>query len=193
MAIRLDIGERDGIKEVVFAVALSSGLAFSRLQAAENPTGPTANSSTGKFDIVLRNNVQIQLFGLVDVTFDTTSGGDLKGSTPSCVNSNVYRYQVSLESSNDFALMAGSGAAAGNIPYLLTYSQKLGAKDQVWGAGHLASGATAGDFQTDGLIHAELICSVLESKITVDIKKADYTGKAVGVYSDTVTVVVSSI
>lgn len=172
---------------------LSSGLAFPEIKAAENPTGPTADSSTGKFDIVLRNNVQMQLFGLEDVTFNAASGGDLKGSTPSCVNSNVERYQVSLESSNDFALMAGSGTTTGNIPYLLTYSQELGAKDQVWGAGHLGSGATAGDFQRDGPILTDLICSVVDSKITVDIKEVDYTGKPEGVYTDTVTVVVSSI
>ncbi|WOG28932.1 hypothetical protein [Endozoicomonas sp. 8E] len=181
-------------KKVAVALALSAGLASSGLQAADNPTGPTANSSTGNFDIVLRNDVQVKLFGLDDVTFDTDSGttGDLSGSTPSCVDSNVERYEVSLVSSNDFKLIAGSGPASGDIPYLLTYSQNL-ATDQIWGDSNLSSGDAAGDFARDGTIGGDTCSVALDSKITVDILESDYTGKDVGVYSDTVTVVVSAI
>ncbi|WP_422135304.1 MULTISPECIES: hypothetical protein [unclassified Endozoicomonas] len=177
------------------AAVLSIGLATYGLHAAENPTGPTADSSTGKFDIILRNDVLIKLFGLEDVTFNTVSAttGDLTGFTPSCVDSNVEKYEVSLTSSNSFALSPGSGAAIGNIPYTLTYSQKRGAADQVWGEGHLASGVAAGEFARDGIIGGDTCDAALDSKITVDIKEADYKGKSVGVYSDTVTVTVSSI
>ncbi|WP_448218250.1 hypothetical protein [Endozoicomonas sp. 2B-B] len=165
------------------------------LQAADNPTGPTANSSTGKFDIVLRNDVQIRLFGLEDVSFNTASAttGDLTGFTPSCVDSNVEKYEVSLTSSNDFALVPGSGTATVKIPYSLTYSQKGGAADQIWGKGHLGSGVAAGSFTRDGVIGGNTCDAALESRITADIIEADYKGKDVGVYSDTVTVTVSSI
>ncbi|WP_422452516.1 hypothetical protein [Endozoicomonas sp. ALC066] len=90
-------------------------------------------------------------------------------------------------------MAAGSAPAADGIPYTLTYSQK-GATDQVWGAwgtGHLGPGVAAGDFAVDGPIGSKTCSPALDSKITVDIKEADYTGKATGSYSDTVTVVVS--
>lgn len=176
-------------------MALSAGLVSSGLQAAENPTGPTADSSTGKFDIILRNDVQMRLFALVDVTFNTASAttGDLTGFTPSCVDSNVERYEVSLASDHNFTLEPSGAGPADEIPYLLTYSQKGGAADQVWGAGQLVSGAVAGDFKRDGPIGGNTCDAALDSRITVDIKEADYKGKSVGVYSDTVTVVVTAI
>ncbi|WP_257292670.1 hypothetical protein [Endozoicomonas sp. ONNA1] len=191
----MDKGESNGVKEVVVAVALSSGLASSWLQAAVNPTEPTADLSSGNFEITYRRKVQIQLFGLEDITFDKSaaSKGDLEGSTPSCVDSNIERYEVSLDSRNDFNLTAGLGPGSDKIPYLLTYSQKKGAKDQVWGAGNLGPGVTAGNFAIDGPIDSKTCDPALDSKITVEIKEADYTGKPEGVYSDTVTVTVSSI
>lgn len=176
-------------------VAFSAGLVSSGLQAAVNPAGPAADSSIGNFEIVYRRKVQIQLFGLEDVVFDKSSAsmGDLKGSTPSCVDSNIERYEVSLDSRNDFKLTARRGPRSNEIPYSLTYSQKKGAKDQVWGQGNLGPGVAAGDFARDGPIDSKTCDPALDSKITVDIKEADYTGKPEGVYSDTVTVVVSSI
>ncbi|WP_034833183.1 hypothetical protein [Endozoicomonas numazuensis] len=185
-----------GFKKVAVAVALSAGLATSGLQAADNPDNPTANSSRGDFEITLRNEVQMKLFQLTDVDLvNTDSGatpGDLTGVTQSCVDSNVARYEVKLESSNAFKLQAGSGPALGEIPYKLTYSQ-TGATDQIWGVGGQASGVTAGSFAKDGDIGGGACSGALNTKITVDILEADYKDKDVGVYADTVTVVVSAI
>lgn len=183
-------------KKVAVALALSAGLASVGLQAATNPSSPTDSSSTGDFDITLRNEVQMQLFELTDVNLENTdtgaTPGDLTGSTKSCVDSNVDNYEVTLVSSNSFNLQAGSGPASGLIPYKLTYSQ-VGATDQVWGVGGEASGVTAGDFAKDGDINDKACNVALDTKITVDILEADYKDQDVGVYTDTVTVVVSAI
>ncbi|WP_067516286.1 hypothetical protein [Endozoicomonas ascidiicola] len=188
--------------------SLITGMALNAL-AAVNPTEPGISNSEGSFTITYFNGTKILLYGLKDITLTSDAADSPVTSaqgehvTPFCVaeTAESLPYQISLASANNFELKTTSSLlGAPTIPYLVTVqSSNSGTLNSVgvWGAGEHASGVFV---KNDNLLADSAIGSapyICNSSATEGRSiKVGLTGDAkvpAGVYSDTVTVVVSPI
>lgn len=168
-------------------------IATQNVVAATNPGAATTGSgagltSTGDFIINAYKQDAIRISGLADINLTPTMGANVSATNANaCVFATTNTYSLTLDSANGFQVKHTT--APDVMTYTLTWTDGANVEVFTFGDGK-------DNFAQTGLISNnqldELCSTAAKTSINVAIAAAQFTGKAVGTYTDTVTVTIAT-
>lgn len=166
---------------------------ISGVYAATNPGAATTGvgaglTSTGDFIINAYKQDAIRISGLADINLTPTMGSSVSSSNGNvCVFATSNTYSLTLNSTNNFKVK--DAVSTNLMDYTLTWTDGANVKTFTTAAANnnVVQSALVSNNKTD-----ELCATATKSTIDVAIAAAQFTGKAVGTYSDTVVVTIAT-
>ena len=177
-------------KTLALAAAISVGLATTSAHSAEQHDGLLGGDSSAYFDIFLKYEQVVRIWGLEDVDLDGNEGigNEPLDAHEFCVFTNnsedTNEYKITVESENNFQLIGIGGAAVG---YTLKVSDEL-TSSQNTGGGQFITVLNAGPL--DDQPNPSVDCPSGEENVKLEIGLSAAVSSETGTYTDRVTMTV---
>ena len=171
------------LKIIAIIAAMSIGITAS--YAASDGAlqlGGSGTSSTGEFTFTLNKADAVKISDMTDITINASGNatGDQSGADNVCYYATL-DYTVDIETANNFKVKTGAGVG---IPYSVTWSEQGSDNSFTTNTDNPRGRATNNTLQ-------ENCGGGTNAQIQVDILAADFDPASVGIYSDTVSVVIA--